>query len=79
LIEGKIKSQENFLCDVLDIFRPRDQTCDRPENAFPVGYNDFVERRAIAFLRAIDQFEVNQHAAPSRVPASGSHIFASEM
>jgi superfamily I DNA/RNA helicase len=62
LIEGKIKPQKNFLRDILDIFRTGDQTGDRPQNALPVGQYDFVECRGVAFLRAPDQFEINQHA-----------------
>jgi hypothetical protein len=46
---------------------------------FPVSQNNFVERRGIALLRAADQVEVNQHAAPEEAPASGSQIPASEL
>jgi hypothetical protein len=69
LIEGKIKPQENFLCDILDIFRTRDQPRDRTQNSLSVRQYDFVERGAVAILRALDQLEINQHAAPT-VPAS---------
>ena len=64
LIERKIQSQEYFLCDVLDVLRTGDQTSDRPQNPFPVSQYDLVERSAIAFLRARNQTEINQHAAP---------------
>jgi hypothetical protein len=69
LIERKIKPQENFLCDILDIFRTRDQPGDRTQNPLSVRQYDFVKRDTIAILRAFYELEINQHAAPA-VPAS---------
>src|ERR1019366_455986 len=71
LVERKIKPQENFLCDILDIFRTGDQPGDRAQNPLPVHRHDFVESSAIALLCALDQLEINQHSAPY-VPASKS-------
>src|SRR5258707_6988606 len=79
LIEREIKPQEDFLCDILYIFRTGDQTGDRPPNPLPVGLDDFVERRGIALLSPRDQTEINQHAAPGRCPASGFSDPASDL
>ena len=64
LVERKIQPQENFLCDVLDIFRTGDQTTDGPHRALPVRQDDFVKCRTITLLRTPDSREVYQHATP---------------
>src|SRR5581483_7494702 len=71
LIERKIKPQENFLCDILDIFGPGNQTCNRAQNPLPIGHYNFVEGGAIALLRPLNQLEIYQHARPS-APAYGT-------
>jgi len=71
LVERKIKPQKYFLRDILDIFGMGRSNERSSPGSLPVSQHDFVERRGVALLSALDQLEVNQHAAPwLKVPAS---------
>src|SRR5439155_27389528 len=74
LVEREVQPEKHLLADVFHIVGPGDQPRDRAQNTLPIRQNDFVEGSAIAFLRSLDQLEVNQHAIESW-PASKERRF----